>query len=56
MGIQGLLPVLRSITETVDVSRYAGLTVGVDALCWLHRGVYGEWRDGLHRRWQFAAV
>jgi 5'-3' exonuclease len=45
MGIQGLLPQLKSIADGVDVRSYAGLTVGIDASVWLHRGVYGCARE-----------
>lgn len=41
MGIQGLLPLLKSVTDNAHVRDYAGLNVGVDALCWLHKAVYG---------------
>lgn len=41
MGIQGLLPQLKSIVDQVELKDYAGMTVGVDASVWLHRGVYG---------------
>ena len=41
MGITGLLPQLKSVTENVNVSAYHSLTVGIDASCWLHRSVYG---------------
>jgi len=41
MGIQGLLPVLKSVTDDVHVREYAGLAVGIDTLCWLHKAVYG---------------
>ena len=41
MGIQGLLPQLKSIVEHVELRDYAGMTVGVDVSVWLHRGVYG---------------
>jgi exonuclease-1 len=40
MGISGLLPVLKSIVEVSHVGAYRGMTVGVDASVWLHRGVY----------------
>eukprot|EP00978_Attheya_sp_CCMP212_P007155 scaffold16648_cov50-Attheya_sp.AAC.3 len=40
MGIQGLLPCLASITHTVPLKRYKGLTVAVDAMSWLHKGIY----------------
>lgn len=38
MGIQGLLPLLKSVTEHTHVRNYAQLTFGVDAYVWLHRG------------------
>lgn len=38
MGVKGLLPDLRSITERVHLSRFRGQVAAVDALCWLHRG------------------
>lgn len=40
MGITGLLPALKSITQDVHISEYEGLTVGIDAYGWLHRGAY----------------
>ncbi|KAK9813956.1 hypothetical protein WJX73_006770 [Symbiochloris irregularis] len=40
MGIQGLLPVLKSITDKVHIGKYAGKRVAVDAYCWLHKGAY----------------
>ena len=40
MGIQGLLPLLKSISDPVHVSSYAGQRVGVDAYAWLHRGAH----------------
>ncbi|CCG81837.1 Putative uncharacterized protein [Taphrina deformans PYCC 5710] len=38
MGIQGLLPLLKSITVHTHVKHYAQQTLGVDAYVWLHRG------------------
>ncbi|KAI1413480.1 putative exonuclease [Hypoxylon sp. FL1857] len=38
MGIQGLLPLLKSIQRPVDLRKYSGETIGVDAYGWLHRG------------------
>ncbi|XXH01393.1 hypothetical protein Hte_007753 [Hypoxylon texense] len=38
MGIQGLLPLLKSIQRPTDLKKYAGETLGVDAYVWLHRG------------------
>jgi exonuclease-1 len=40
MGIKGLLPCLQSITRSVSLERYRGLTVAVDAMSWLHKGVF----------------
>lgn len=40
MGIQGLLPVLKPITNTIHVSKYRGQKVAVDAYCWLHKAAY----------------
>ncbi|GAB0491288.1 hypothetical protein MMPV_002540 [Pyropia vietnamensis] len=40
MGVSGLLPVLRPITERVNVSSFRGRRVGVDGFAWLHRGGY----------------
>eukprot|EP00117_Sycon_ciliatum_P046076 scpid47662/ scgid6228/ Exonuclease 1; Exonuclease I len=40
MGIQGLLPLLKSIHQQVDPKDYRGQTVAIDAYCWLHKGVY----------------
>jgi len=40
MGIQGLLPQLKSITVEKHVADFKGQTVAVDAFCWLHRSAY----------------
>ncbi|POM69416.1 nuclease 1 [Phytophthora palmivora] len=40
MGVAGLLPVLKSVTDQVHVSKYAGKTAGVDASGWLYKGAY----------------
>lgn len=40
MGVAGLLPILKSITKKVHVSKYAGKRAAVDAYCILHRGAY----------------
>ena len=37
--MQGLLPVLKSVTDQVHVSKYAEMIVGVDASGWLYKGV-----------------
>jgi hypothetical protein len=52
MGITGLLPVLRSITDVAHVRELSGLCVGIDSLCWVHRGLYacaGEIADALEQ-------
>ncbi|OTB01964.1 hypothetical protein M426DRAFT_208259 [Hypoxylon sp. CI-4A] len=38
MGIQGLLPLLKSIQRPIELKKYKGETFGVDAYGWLHRG------------------
>ncbi|KAF8328179.1 PIN domain-like protein [Cantharellus anzutake] len=40
MGIQGLLPLLKSIHEHRKLSDFSGKTLAVDGYVWLHRGVY----------------
>ncbi|CDF34814.1 unnamed protein product [Chondrus crispus] len=40
MGINGLLPILKSIREQKHVKEFARTRVGVDVYGWLHRGVY----------------
>ncbi|CAM9465207.1 unnamed protein product [Scytosiphon promiscuus] len=40
MGISGLLPFLKSVTYPIHISEYRGLTAGIDAYCWLHRGAF----------------
>jgi hypothetical protein len=34
----GLLPLLKSIQKPVNLKKFAGQTIGVDAYGWLHRG------------------
>ncbi|KAI1273534.1 hypothetical protein F5Y07DRAFT_252167 [Xylaria sp. FL0933] len=38
MGIQGLLPLLKSIQRPTELKKFEGETFGVDAYGWLHRG------------------
>ncbi|RFU26204.1 hypothetical protein B7463_g10134, partial [Scytalidium lignicola] len=38
MGINGLLPLLKSIQKPCDLKKFEGKTLGVDAYGWLHRG------------------
>eukprot|EP00249_Psilotum_nudum_P001321 c13755_g1_i1 orf=493-2964(+) len=40
MGIQGLLPALKSTTTPVHVREYAGKNVAVDTYCWLHKAAF----------------
>ena len=40
MGIQGLLPFLKSIQNQRHLSELSGQTLAVDSYCWLHRGTY----------------
>jgi exonuclease-1 len=45
MGISGLLPNLRSVTERVPISSFRGKTVAVDAYVLVHRGAYACSRE-----------
>eukprot|EP00877_Chromochloris_zofingiensis_P012929 jgi/Chrzof1/7890/Cz02g40050.t1 len=53
MGINGLLPALKSIVKQTHVREYKGKKVAVDAYSWLHKGAYccsrelceGVWTD-----------
>ncbi|PHJ16802.1 xpg n-terminal domain-containing protein [Cystoisospora suis] len=38
MGIQNLLKFLKPLTRPAHISEWAGMTVGVDAMGWMHRG------------------
>eukprot|EP00922_Rhytidocystis_sp_ex-Travisia-forbesii_P018294 GHVS01027196.1.p1 GENE.GHVS01027196.1~~GHVS01027196.1.p1 ORF type:complete len:652 (+),score=164.48 GHVS01027196.1:139-2094(+) len=38
MGINNLLPFLRPITRNISIAKFKGCRVGVDAMCWMHRG------------------
>jgi XPG N-terminal domain len=38
MGIQGLLPQLKSMMVTINVEDLKGQTVAVDTYSWLHKG------------------
>lgn len=40
MGVQGLLPMLKSVMDQVNVAKYKGKTVGIDAAGWLYKGCY----------------
>lgn len=45
MGIAGLLPLLKSITERIHISAFANETVAVDAYSWMHRALYSAGAD-----------
>lgn len=38
LQLKGLLPLLKSIQKPCNIKKFAGLTIGVDAYGWLHRG------------------
>ncbi|KAF9434990.1 Rad2 nuclease [Entomortierella beljakovae] len=40
MGIQGLLPLLKSIEKPVHLRDYAGQTLAIDGYVWLHRSTF----------------
>lgn len=40
MGIQGLLPFLKKIHVPINIAKFAGCTVAIDAYCWLHKGAF----------------
>lgn len=40
MGITGLLPFLKKIHVPVNVAKFEGCTVAIDAYCWLHKGAF----------------
>ena len=40
MGIQGLIPFLKSIHKQRHLSELSGQTLAVDGYGWLHRGTY----------------
>ncbi|CAE6532527.1 unnamed protein product [Rhizoctonia solani] len=40
MGIQGLLPLLKSIHINTNIAEFSGKTLAVDGYVWLHRGAY----------------
>ena len=40
MGINGLLQILKPITDNINIRQYANQKVAIDAYVWLHRGAY----------------
>ncbi|XP_024537105.1 exonuclease 1 [Selaginella moellendorffii] len=45
MGIQGLLPALKSITTSTNVKEYSGMRVAVDTYSWLHKAAFSCSKD-----------
>ena len=45
MGIHGLLPFLKPYVKKVNIEDFKGRTVGVDAMCWMHRGAFACSRE-----------
>ncbi|GAX72975.1 hypothetical protein CEUSTIGMA_g428.t1 [Chlamydomonas eustigma] len=45
MGINGLLPVLKSIAKSKHIREYHGQHVAIDGFSWLHKGAYCCSRD-----------
>jgi len=41
MGIQGLLPLLKPVTDDCNLSSYRNRSVAVDAYSWIHKATYG---------------
>ena len=37
MGISGLLPMLKEISEDIHIKSFAGQVAAIDAYCWIHR-------------------
>ncbi|GAB2213042.1 hypothetical protein Droror1_Dr00021057 [Drosera rotundifolia] len=40
MGIKDLLRFMKPYTESINIGKYAGKRVGIDAYSWLHKGAY----------------
>lgn len=41
MGIDGLLSLLKPVTQKEHISKFKGKRVAVDGLPWLYKGCYG---------------
>jgi exonuclease-1 len=53
MGISGLLQFLKEYRIKLNVSKYAGQTVAVDASCWIHQGAYyADFSEGIENATQ----
>ena len=48
MGIQGLLPALKSVMNPIHVKELAGDNVAVDTSSWLHKGAFSCSRELCH--------
>jgi len=42
MGIDGLLLLLKPMTQKLHISAFQGKTLGIDALPWLYKGCYSH--------------
>lgn len=40
MGIHGLLPFLKAYAQRANIREFRGQTIGVDAMCWMHKGAF----------------
>lgn len=40
MGIHGLLPFLKPYVKRRNIKELSGNTVGIDAMCWMHKGAF----------------
>lgn len=40
MGIHGLLPFLKPFVKKISIEDFKGKTLGVDAMCWMHKGAF----------------
>lgn len=45
MGVQGLLPMLKSVMDQVNIAKYRGKIAGIDASGWLYKGCYSCAQD-----------
>lgn len=45
MGIKGLIPFLRSYVAKRHIEDFRGTTIGVDAMCWMHKGAFACSRE-----------
>eukprot|EP00930_Biecheleria_cincta_P098157 TRINITY_DN89838_c0_g1_i1.p1 TRINITY_DN89838_c0_g1~~TRINITY_DN89838_c0_g1_i1.p1 ORF type:complete len:844 (-),score=161.75 TRINITY_DN89838_c0_g1_i1:71-2557(-) len=50
MGIQGLLPFLKTYARSRNIKDFQGKNVGVDAMCWMHKGAFACARELVERK------